>query len=240
MRTRVCGIGTVEGDLVEEARGLVDPLRPQVPGGQGERQLGVAGRQRSRRLELPHRLVGLPAGRERLREQPAGLDVTGLQAREAPQDLHGRGGLSQLKVRECQGLEREPVLDRRGRGAPESVAGLGRPALDPRERAHQQPALAKGVAVVALGGLELALPQAGLRRRHRPLDGARRHPPPRRPRRRCEGPFSSDQGGAQGKPVHGRGLSRRVRAILSSPRSRFARAERTASARECYANSKKP
>ena len=190
----------VEGDLREEARGLVDPLRSQVPGGQGERELRVAGRQRSRVLQDAQRLFGMTAGGERLREEPAGLDVTGARACETSQDLHGRGGLSQLEVRQGEGLEREAVLERRGRGAPESLPGLERPALHPRERAHQQPALEESFAVVALGGLELALPQAGLRRRHRPLDGRGRIRGPGQ-RRTGPGPAERDQG-AQGKPAH--------------------------------------
>ena len=186
MRTRVCGIGRACGDLREEARGVVDPLRAQVPGGQGERQLEVAGRQRARLLQLaaPPR-SGCPPAASACASSRRVWTSFGSFRGEPRQDLHGRGGLSQLEVREGEGLEREAVLDRRGRGAPERLPGLRQPALDPRERAHQQPALEQGVAVVALGGLELALAQAGSPPPPSPGRGAR--PGPARPRRARRG-----------------------------------------------------
>src|SRR5205823_13206179 len=78
-------------DAREEPLGGVDFLQPEVLGGEHERRLRVKGRVRTRRVQLLHRLLDLPPGRQGLREETARLRVTGLLPRQSPQDLDGLG-----------------------------------------------------------------------------------------------------------------------------------------------------
>ena len=141
----------------------------------------------------------------------------------------------QLEVREGLRLECEAILDRRGRRAAERVSRLAQASLDPCEGPRQQPGFAQRVAVVALGHLELALPQAG----SPPLPSRARRWRRRRVPRRPPAMRRSAQHGQGGDTGHSRFMgspapaSRRGRLIvIQQTVSRLT--SRTTCARESY------
>ena len=226
MRTRVCGIGRSLSDLREEARGVVGPLRAQVAPRPGRTPSSTSSGASARRSSSSRTARSeLPARRQGLREQPSGLDVLGVRAGEAPQDLDGRGGLSQLEVREGQGLERE-----RGSRPPTSTRAGRRPgpraADPPPSRACPSAASPRGGRRGSGSRRPGARPPAGWSPPP-PSPARRRGRRPARPRPHGGGPGERISEWHRAAPVHRRGSSRCASGtILSSPRSRFAADQR--------------
>ena len=158
-------------DLGEQSGGGVRPLEPEVFARQQEHDLRVVGPRRHRLVQPLRRPIGLPGGQERSREKPPGLHVARVLSGERRQDLHGRRGLAHLEVPPGQGSQPLPAPAREGVRLAVRVARLRQAFFDPLQRPHQEPALEQGLAVVALGGRELALLQARLRHGDRPLEG---------------------------------------------------------------------
>ena len=157
-------------DLREQSGGGVRPLEPQVLARQQEHDLRVVGPRRHRLVQRLRRAIGLPGGQERPREKAPGLHVARVLPGERRQDLHGRRGLAHLEVPAGQGLQPLPAPGREGARLAVRVPRLRQAFFEPLQRPHQEPALEQGLAVVALGGRELALLQARFRHGDRPLE----------------------------------------------------------------------
>ena len=148
----------------EQPLGVVRLLHPQEVGRHQELQLRVVGRQRARLGQADQRRLEPLVRGQRAGEQPPRLGVPRVLRRQPLEDLRRPRGLAHLEEAVGQRALPLPMLDREQRGLVDGLLRLGEPPLEPLQRRHEQPAFEEGLAVLRLGGLQLAFLQAALRR----------------------------------------------------------------------------
>src|SRR6266436_4122667 len=133
MRTCVGGIGRASTICVKRRAAWSAFFSPRYPSARAKatsRSRGAAARASS--SSCTDGSTFPPAAR---------LHVLGIPPRERRQDLLGLARFAHLEMRDGQGLERRPIVDRGDRRATDRLPGLRHPAVEPLERTQEQPAL---------------------------------------------------------------------------------------------------
>src|SRR5262249_24405655 len=138
------------GNLLDELLGGIDLFQLEITRSESKRRLEIVRRCAMCLLERLYRYFRLPAGNERLGEDPAQAGFFWIRSPERGQAGERVGSVAEPQIHDCQCLEGIVALDRRGGRMSEGVACPLDLAVAQRERATEHPSVVQRFTKVAL------------------------------------------------------------------------------------------